>query len=278
MKSILISGASSGIGSATALHLDGLGMRVFAGVRDPADGEALAARASDRLHPLAFDVRDEDGITRAVSTIAETVGASGLDGLVNGAGEGYPGPLEIVPLDQIREQLEVNVIGQIAMTRAALPLLRPAHGRIVFIGSVGGRMALRFAGPYHASKYAIEAIGDCWRQELEPDGIAVSIVEPGPISTPIWSKGAERVDELLADRSPPVDRYRDALKAFRESLTSADEKGASPDKVAAVVEKALTAQRPSTRYPVGAAARFTTAVKPLVPDRLFDRIAHHVTK
>ena len=229
MKSILISGASSGIGSATALHLDGLGMRVFAGVRDPADGEALAARASDRLHPLAFDVRDEDGITRAVSTIAETVGASGLDGLVNGAGEGYP----VRARDRPTRPDPRAARGQRDRpdrdrARAALPLLRPAHGRIVFIGSVGGRMALRFAGPYHASKYAIEAIGDCWRQELETDGIAVSIVEPGPISTPIWSKGAERVDELLADRSPPVDRYRDALKAFRESLTSADEKGASP--------------------------------------------------
>jgi NAD(P)-dependent dehydrogenase (short-subunit alcohol dehydrogenase family) len=278
MKSILISGASSGIGRATALRLDRLGMQVFAGVREPADGDALAGQASDRLHPLIFDVRDAAGISRAVHEVAESVGEDGLTGLVNGAGEGFPGPLEIVPLDQIREQLEVNVIGQIALTRAALPLLRLGRGRIVFVGSVGGRVAFRFAGPYHASKYAIEAVGDCWRQELQPEGIAVSIVQPGPIATPIWGKGAERVDDLLADQSPAVDRYRGALISFRKSLSSADEKGGSPDKVAAVIEKALTADRPSTRYPVGGVVRFTTAVRPLVPDRLFDRIAQLVTK
>jgi NAD(P)-dependent dehydrogenase (short-subunit alcohol dehydrogenase family) len=180
MRNVLVTGASSGIGEATVTHLAGLGMRVFAAVRHPADGEEVRALAqgAGSVVPVVLDVRDEATIARGLDEVREAVGGEGLTGLVNNAGEGIPGPLEMIDLAQLREQLEVNVVGQVAVTQAALPLLRQARGRIVFVGSIGGKVAVQFAGPYHASKYAIEAIGDCLRQELAPDGIAVAIVEP----------------------------------------------------------------------------------------------------
>jgi NAD(P)-dependent dehydrogenase (short-subunit alcohol dehydrogenase family) len=278
MHNILVTGASSGIGEAAVLHLSGSGMRVFAAVRDPQDGADLRAKAAepDLVHPVVLDLRDEASLRRAVDEVAVVVGAEGLAGLVNDAGEGFPGPLELIELSWLREQLEVNVIGQVAMTQAALPLLRQARGRIVFVGSIGGKVSVQFAGPYHASKYAIEAIGDCFRQELAPDGIAVSIIEPGPITTGIWGKAVERVDELLT-RSPEVDRYRDRLLKFRSTLQRADDKGGSPQDVAEAIERALTASHPSTRYPVGATAKLASAVKPWIPDKLYDAVTRRST-
>jgi NAD(P)-dependent dehydrogenase (short-subunit alcohol dehydrogenase family) len=273
MRTILVTGASSGIGEATVHHLAGLGMRVFAAVRDPADGDALRTQAQSvgPVLPVVLDVRDGASIARAIDQVRAAVGSEGLAGLVNNAGEGVPGPLEMVDLAQLREQLEVNVVGQVAVTQAALPLLREARGRIVFVGSIGGKVAVQFAGPYNASKYAVEAIGDCLRQELAPDKIAVAIVEPGPISTGIWDKAAERIDDLLT-RRPEVDRYRERLLNLRESLQSADEKGGSPHHVAQVIAKALTASRPASRYPVGTAATLASAIKPWVPDKVYDAV------
>jgi NAD(P)-dependent dehydrogenase (short-subunit alcohol dehydrogenase family) len=273
MRNILVTGASSGIGEATVHHLAGLGMRVFAAVRDPVAGEALRthAQGAGQVVPVVLDVRDEVSIARAVDEVRAAVGSEGLAGLVNNAGEGIPGPLEMVDLAQLREQLEVNVVGQVAVTQAALSLLRQARGRIVFVGSIGGKVAVQFAGPYHASKYAIEAIGDCLRQELAPDDIAVAIIEPGPISTGIWDKAAERIDDLLS-RTPEVTRYRERLLSLRESLQRADEKGGSPDDVAKVIGKALTATSPATRYPDGTAATLASAVKPWIPYKLYDAV------
>ncbi|CAN5276728.1 SDR family NAD(P)-dependent oxidoreductase [soil metagenome] len=273
MASFLITGTSTGIGRATALHLDRLGHRVYAGVRQQTDGEALAAQASDRLRPVILDVTDEASIAAAIVLIDTDLAADGLAGLVNNAGEGFPGPLETIPLDQLRAQFEVNVLGQVAVTRAALPLLRRATGRIVFVSSVGGLVSVAFAGPYHASKYAIEAIGNCWRQELAPEGIVVSLIEPGPIATPIWAKASARLDEQLADPSPLVERYRRRLDAMQDSFRSANEKGSSPDQVAEVIVKALTESRPSSRYAAGRGIKLITPLLPLLPDRLLDRLA-----
>ena len=271
MKRILITGASSGIGAATALHLDRRGMEVFAAVREPSEG-ALAS-ASDRLRQIALDVTDSGSIAEAMATVSEQVGGAGLDGLVNNAGIGVPGPLEVLAVDELRQQLEVNVIGQVAVTQAALPLLRTAGGRIVFVGSVGGQLAAQFAGPYHASKFAIEAIADVWRQELEPEAVSVVLIEPSAISTPIWDKAIERIDALVAGSDPRLDRYRDRLSGFRESLHSADEHGKAPQDVAEVIEEALTAKSPDTRYVVGASGKLATALRPLIPDRLADKLA-----
>jgi NAD(P)-dependent dehydrogenase (short-subunit alcohol dehydrogenase family) len=188
MSSFLITGASSGIGAASARRLDADGHDVFAGVQSRADAGELAG-ASSRLRVVELDVTSDDALAAAVQEVGDALGAGrGLDGVVNNAGVGFPGPLEVLPLDVLRRQLEVNVIGQVATTQAFLPLVREAHGRVVFVGSIGGVLASQFAGAYHASKFAIEAIADVWRQELEPEGLPVVLIEPSAISTPIWAK------------------------------------------------------------------------------------------
>src|SRR4051794_30196339 len=217
MTRVLITGASTGIGAATALRLDAAGMDAFAGVRELGDGDEALAGGSGRLQQLALDVTDPASIAAAMDELGK------LDGLVNNAGIGVPGPLEALPVEDLREQLEVNVVGQVAVTQAALPLLRTAGGgRIVFVGSIGGRLASQFAGPYHASKFAIEAIADVWRQELEPEDLSVVLIEPSTISTPIWEKAIERLDALMRDGDPRLARYHDRLIAFQDSLRAAD--------------------------------------------------------
>src|SRR5262245_5535409 len=179
---IVITGASSGIGR--AMRLDQLGFHVFAGVRNPADGDALKSKSSERLSPVLLDVTSEDSIARA----ARSIGDAPIAGLVNNAGIAVGGPLEMVPIPLWRKQFEVNVIGQVAVTQAFLPLLRVGRGRIVNIGSIAGRSALPFTSPYCSSKFALEGLSDSLRMELRQWGISVSIVEPGSIRTPIWEK------------------------------------------------------------------------------------------
>ncbi len=278
MTTVLLTGASSGIGAATALALDRAGMTVFAGFRDPTEAGPLHKGASERLQAISLDITDPASIAAAVTHLQTALGDAGLDAVVNNAGEGIAGPLEIVPIDQLREQLEVNVIGQVAVTQAVLPLLRRARGRVVFVGSIGGKVAVQFAGQYHASKYAMEAIADTWRQELEPDGIAVSLIEPGPIATPIWAKAAERIDALLAGASPQTERYRERLRSFQDTLRAQGKSAASPAKVAETIEEAVTATKPSHRYAVGATAKLTSAVRPLLPDKLLDAVGKRLSR
>ncbi|QNE16930.1 SDR family oxidoreductase [Kribbella qitaiheensis] len=274
MKAVMMTGAGSGIGAATALRLDRMGLRVFAGVHDAADGEILGRQTSSSVSTHQVDVTDRASIEAFVATVDAELGSDGLTAVVNIAGEGIAGPLELLPIDSLREQLEVNVIGQVSLTQLALPLVRRtgSGGRIVFVGSMGGLVSVQLAGAYHASKYAIEAIGDAWRQELAPDGIAVSIVEPGPIATPLWAKAVQTLDRL-----PANERYAARIDAFRESLRSASKNGISPDKVAEVIEHAVTADRPRSRYPVGVAARVIPPLRRLMPDHLFDKAARRVT-
>lgn len=272
MTSVLITGASSGIGASTALVLERAGMTVFAAVRDQADAAPLEAQSSDRLRLVTLDVTDADSIAAAVRTVTDHLGGAGLDGIVNLAGQGIPGPLEVLPIDQLRQQLEVNVVGQVAITQAVLPLLRPVKGRIVLVGSIGGRVAVQFAGPYHASKYAMEAIADCWRQELQPDGIPVVLIEPGPIATPIWAKAAQQIDDLLADPPPGTARYEQRLRSFQESLRKAGKSGASAEVIATTIHDALTTDKPKDRYAAGGGARLLGAIRPLIPQRLIDAV------
>jgi NAD(P)-dependent dehydrogenase (short-subunit alcohol dehydrogenase family) len=270
MRSVLITGTSSGIGEATALRLDRAGMRVFAGVRELADGQALAAKASDRLVPVQCDITDESSVAAAAQQVRDAVGGDGLWGLVNNAGTGYPGPMELISIEDLRAQLEVNLVGHVRVTQALLPQLRAARGRLVFVGSIGGRIAFPFAGPYHMTKFAMEALADVWRQELHPDSIEVSLIEPGVMSTAIWGKAGGRVDSLLSSSDPAVDRYRERLRAFRSNLESGDDHGSSPDDVAKSIEKAVTSSRPASRYPVGLSARVVSQVAPVLPGRLLD--------
>ena len=179
----------------------------------------------------------------------------------------------MLPIESLREQFEVNVVGQVAVTQQFLPMLRRTDGaRVVLVGSVGGLVAVGFAGAYHASKYALEAIGDAWRQELAPDGVQVVIVEPGPLSTPIWSKAAKSLDAL-----PDNDRYRERVDALRGRLERMGKESSGPGQAVELIVHALSAARPHTRYAGGVAASVVPKVRRLVPDRLFDRIAQRLT-
>lgn len=273
MRSALVTGASTGIGRATALRLDREGWRVFAGVRREEDAESLRAEGSDRLTPVMLDVTDAAQAAAAAELIGERVGEGGLDGLVNNAGIAVLSPLETIPLDDFRRQIEVNLTGQVAVTQAMLPLVRRATGRVVFVSSIGGRMALPFGAPYHAAKFGVEAVADCLRQELAPWKIDVSVIEPGSIDTPIWERG-ERIADEVASRAPAAQEelYGQTIERFRAAVRRTADRGIAPDRVAKAVAHALTARRPRTRYVVGADARGQALARRLLPDRAFDRM------
>lgn len=271
MRSVLVTGTSTGIGRATALRLDGSGWRVFAAVRKEADAESLRGEASPNLVPVTLDVTDPEQIAAAAARI-EAESEGGLHGLVNNAGVAVPGPLETIPLEDLRHQLEVNLIAYVAVTQAMLPQIRRARGRVVFLSSIGGRVAFPFGGPYHASKFATEAIGDVFRQELRPWGIEVAIIEPGSIDTPIWGRGQEKASEVEA-KSPNTNLlYGAAIEKFRKVIEDTAERGIPPEKVAKAIAHALESGRPKTRYLVGLDAKVQAKIKPLIPTRLFDRI------
>jgi NAD(P)-dependent dehydrogenase (short-subunit alcohol dehydrogenase family) len=187
--------------------------------------------------------------------------------------------LEYIPLDAFRRQLEVNVTGQIAVTQAYLPLLRRARGRIVFVGSVGGLWATPFLAPYCASKFALEAIVDCLRLELQPWGIHVSILEPGSIATPIWRKPGDGGVPADAPLAAAIERdYGSAIAAFRDIVAVSAKRGVSTDRTSVVIEHALTAPTPRTRYVVGRDAKVQAAIRKLLPDRLRDRLVARAMK
>jgi NAD(P)-dependent dehydrogenase (short-subunit alcohol dehydrogenase family) len=236
---------------------------VLAGVRQAGDAPA-------GTEEVLLDVTDAEQVLAAAARVDE------LHGLVNNAGIAVSSPLESIPLDELRRQLEVNLVGQVAVTQALLPQLRRSRGRIVFIGSIAGRSALPFLAPYAASKHALEAVADSLRIELAPWQIHVSIVAPGSIATPIWNKGAATADEIQA-RVPEetLALYRDRMEAFRRAAAAAGRRGVAPDRVAEVVEQALIADRPKTRYLIGRDAKLRAAFERL-PDRWRDRVFERV--
>jgi NAD(P)-dependent dehydrogenase (short-subunit alcohol dehydrogenase family) len=285
----LVTGASTGIGKATALRLVAAGWTVLAGVRSEAAGESLvreAGAAQERLRPVLLDVTREADIASA----AESVRSAGepaataspgeaaardpghLHALVNNAGIGIGGPLEVLSDEDLRRQFDVNVFGQIALTRALLPALRAAHGRIVFLSSIGGRVAMAYSGPYAASKHAIEAFGDTLRVELRSSGVQVTLIEPGSVATPIWDKGHSEVDRL---QIPPelAPYYGHVQDAFRKVLEDTARRGIPPEAVADTIVGALTSRRMRGRYLVGRDARVMLALRRLLPDRAFDAFA-----
>jgi NAD(P)-dependent dehydrogenase (short-subunit alcohol dehydrogenase family) len=263
VRTALVTGASSGIGEACARTLADAGWRVLAGVRNEGD-------APKDTEEVLLDVTDAEQIGAAANAVEE------LDGLVNNAGIALAAPLEFVPLEELRHQLEVNLVGQVAVTQAFLPALRRARGRIVFIGSIAGRSALPFLAPYAASKHALEAVADSLRLELRPFGVDVSIVEPGTIRTPIWTRSAARADELMAASDGRLgELYGERIAAFRRIAVKRGSAGAPPEAVSEVVLDALTAERPHTRYLVGRDARLRAGFERL-PDRLRDRIYERV--
>ena len=276
---VVVTGASTGIGAACALDCASRGMRVFAGVRDVRAGEALAAKGGPSLIPIMLDVTDEPSIARSVEVVREVVGEAGLGGLVNNAGIAIGNPLEIIPLAQLRKQFEVNVIGQIAVTQAFLPLLRRGRGRIVNMGSIAGRGTIPLLGPYSASKFALEALTDALRMELQPWGIQVSIIEPGAIATPIWEKSDKVAGELEALASQEAKAlYGEAAIRIRAAVAQSAQRAISPEAVARAVHHALTASRPKTRYLVGTDARVRAWMVKWLPDRVQDRLLTWILK
>jgi NAD(P)-dependent dehydrogenase (short-subunit alcohol dehydrogenase family) len=271
VRSVLVTGASTGIGRAIALGLDAAGWRVFAGVREEADAASLREAGSPRIAPVFLDVTDPEQIAAAATRIEEE-SEGGLDGLVNNAGIGIPGPLETLPLEDLRRQLEVNLIAYVAVTQALLPQIRKGKGRVVFISSIGGRIALPFAGAYHTAKFGTEAVGDVFRQELRPWGLRVSIVEPGTIDTSIWERSQRHADDVQA-RSPKTELlYGSGMARLRKAMQTLAERGIPPEKVAKAVAHALESPRPRTRYLVGLDAQVQARLKPFIPTPIFDRL------
>jgi NAD(P)-dependent dehydrogenase (short-subunit alcohol dehydrogenase family) len=271
---VVITGASTGIGRASALRLARAGFDVLAGVRREEDGAAL--RADDgRIEPVLVDVTDAGQI----AALAERVGGAPLAGLVNNAGIAVAGPLEGVPLDEVRRQYEVNVFGLLAVTQALLEPIRAGRGRIVNVGSIGGRINTPFVGPYSSSKAAVRSLSASLRRELRPWGIQVALVEPGALDTPIWRKGEEGAQETIAELPERVRTlYARPLGALVAATRKIAASAASPDDAAQAIEHALTAERPRTLYTVGRRARLQGALHSALPARTFDALVARAMK
>jgi NAD(P)-dependent dehydrogenase (short-subunit alcohol dehydrogenase family) len=267
-RTALITGASTGIGAATARRLDELGWRVFAGVRRAEDGERLTEGASERLRWVLLDVADEAQIHVALATVADQLGDGGLDALINNAGVSFSGPIEILPLDQWRRQFEVNVVGQVAVTKVALPLLRRNVGRVVFISSLSGRVAPAYLGPYAASKFAVEAIGMSLRKELMPWGMRVAVIEPGVIDTPIWHKSPDPAEFEDMVGTEQFDIYRPYLVPLQGIVEKQLRAGAPMSAATDAIVHALTSAHPKHRYLVGQDAKLLGGMYRYLPDRV----------
>lgn len=254
MRRVLVTGASSGIGRATALALAQRGFHVYAGTRSELDYGGVT--------PVTLDVTNAEHVAQ-LRTLE-------LDALVNNAGIAVIGPLEDLPLDQLRHQLEVNTVAQLAVIQACVPALRRARGRIVNVSSISGRVALPLYGPYAASKFALEALSDALRRELYPE-IAVTVIEPGAVATPIWHR-------TLAVSEIPTGRYRATAERLRELALEAAQTGMPASVVANAVVEALTATTPRTRYVLGRAARIQAALARGAPTRLLDRLIRRIVE
>lgn len=273
-RSVLITGASTGIGRAAAKWLVARGFTVFAGVRKPSDAEALR---SDGCVPVILDVADEASVVAAKNVVEATLGAAPLYALVNNAGIAKGGPLEYLPIDEVKQVFEVNVFGTLRVTQTFLPLLRRGPSRIVNIGSTAGKIAAPFLSPYAMSKHALEAMSDAMRQELLPFGIHVCLLRPGAIQTPIWEKGetsAQALKSSLPDEAHA--RYGGRLLQLNRFLQESGRHGASVDTTSRAIEHALVSEHPKARYAVGLEAKITLLVRWLLPDRWIDGLLRWV--
>ena len=274
MKTVRITGASTGIGAGAARYLAGKGWRVFAGVRKDADGEALKDGASGDIRPIILDVTKSDQIAAAVDTVSAALQGERLAGLVNNAGIAKMGPLAIQPMEDFRAQFEINVIGLMAVTQAFVPLLGadPARtgppGRIVNITSVGGKLSSPFLGAYAATKHAGEALTDALRRELVIYGIDAIAIGPGSVRTPIWDKAEEDNSESPYRQSD----WSESLKKFEEVMLSGGRSGLTPEEIGEYIETALSADKPKARYAPVPDKLTNWTIPTRLPKRLLDRI------
>ncbi|MGB8682328.1 MAG: oxidoreductase [Candidatus Binatus sp.] len=265
-KAVLITGCSTGIGRATAEHLATRGWNVYATARKP---ESIADLASRGCKTLALDVCDEASMRAAVATVERDEGSVGV--LINNAGYGLEGAFEEVPMTDIRRQFETNVFGLIAMTKLVLPAMRRQRwGRIVNLSSMGGKLTFPGGAYYHATKYAVEALSDALRFEVKGFGIDVIVIQPGPIKTQF---GDTAVGSIAMPKDSPYASFNVVLeKQIREAYEGGPMArfAAPPEAVAGVIEKAITAASPKTRYKVTLAARVLMGLRRWLPDRAFD--------
>ena len=271
-KAILITGASTGIGKASAIDLS-KDFLVFAGVRKSEDEDAIRNLNNSNLIPVRLDVTDSESRLSAKNEIEKHLNGRPLYGLINNAGIAVGGPIETLPLNRFREQFEVNVFGALATTQMFLPAIRQSKGRVVNISSVSGLMTSPFMGPYCSSKFALEALSDALRRELMQYGVNVSVIEPGPIKTPIWEKSLARKEEFMEGCSEEARTlYEPMLVKFLESIDKVAKSAVEVDVVVEKMRHAMTSKKPKTRYLVGPQSSFVGIMRRFGPDRLMDKL------
>lgn len=272
MPTALVTGASRGIGRATALRLAARGWRVFAGVRREEDGAELVA-AGSTVSPIRLDITDPLDVASLDDNLPDC-----LDAVVNNAGVLVHGPIEGVPLDSLRGQFEVNIVGHVAVTQAVLPRLREAQGTVVFMSSLSGRIATPMTGIYNATKFALEGLADSLRMELRPWGIRVVLIEPAQTDTDIWREAESEFEASASMLSPEhLHLYAKHLDGFRKSIPRSQRMATSADRVAVTVERALTAPRPHARYVVGAGPKAQSVTSSVLPTRVRDALLRRIT-
>ncbi|MCC7361080.1 MAG: SDR family NAD(P)-dependent oxidoreductase [Anaerolineales bacterium] len=276
-KTMVITGCSTGLGRATALHCAALGWQVWAAVRRPADADSLLAEAGPAaatLTPVLCDITN----SAQVAALAQQVGAAtpGLDVLVNNAGTSYPGPLELLPLDELRAQLEINVVAHLGVSQALLPLLKAARGLLINISSVGGRVAYPLNGPYHMSKFALEAMSDSLRVELAPFGVRVVVVEPGASPTAIWQTSLAR--GLGSAARARAAAYAPLIESVRRAALAGAERGFPPAQFARLIQRIAASRRPAPRYVIPGLVSWIIFARWHLPDRLWDWGVRRVLK
>ncbi|MGE0633426.1 MAG: SDR family NAD(P)-dependent oxidoreductase [Pseudobdellovibrionaceae bacterium] len=268
--SILITGASTGIGRDAALTLSRHGHQVFAGVRKEADGESLKKEVSTII-PVIIDVMKSEQINSAYGYISKARVPGQKFCLVNNAGAAIAAPIEAVSLEDLRFQLEVNVISVVAVTQKFLPWIRETQGRVVNMSSISGKITRPYLGPYSASKHAIEAISDALRGEVKKFGVQVCIIEPGPIKTPIWEKGIGKAVDFLDKASPELKKiYLEDATHMQKTIEKVVQSAAPVDLTTMAIVDALTSKKPKIRYPVGNQVASTLKIRKHLSDRAFD--------
>jgi NAD(P)-dependent dehydrogenase (short-subunit alcohol dehydrogenase family) len=273
MPSVLVTGAGRGIGRSIVEHLADHGWDVIAGVRTEADAAAVTAVNAQRISSVILDVTDAAHIAALNETLPHR-----LDAVVNNAGIVVTGPMEVVTTDEWRKQFEINVIGQLAVTRAVLPRLRESRGRVVFISSVNGRLSMSLVGAYCASKFALEAAADALRMELRPWRIGVAIVEPAQTDTDLWRTADDMVEEAQATLTANQrELYARHIAGMKRTIPVSQRLAVPAEKVSAVVEEALTARKPRARYVVGIAPKLQVALMTNLPTVLRDSILRRVS-
>ncbi len=267
---IVVTGASTGIGAATAHELAARGHHVIAGVRRDADAETLR---SDRIEPHKLDITDAADVAALAERVTNDPAGLRLRALVNNAGVAVNAPVEALPIAEWRRQFEVNLFGHVAVTQALLPALLESSGTIVNISSIGGRLANATYGAYSGSKFALEAVSDALRREVGPLGVNVIVVEPGTVATEIWDRGLSHADQLAASMTPAQhERYDGLIEAIGRQGRQFARDGVPPAQAAQVIARAIAATRPRTRYTVGRDAAIGVRLARLAPDRLLDRL------